>query len=89
MSTDVFGSRFKDILLSSVKLKFLGLFEFMMTEAPVEQKRNPDLIMSVLGVSVDFKNFSVLSAILKYISRSEIKAYGEHANALNFIMHFR
>jgi hypothetical protein len=89
MSTNLFGARFKDILISSVKLKLLGLFEFMMAEAPQDLKRNPDIILAILGVSVDFKNFSVLSAIIKYIEKAEVVVYGEHNNAMNFIMHFR
>jgi hypothetical protein len=89
LSTNLFGNRFKDILLSSVKLKLLGLFEFLMTEAPPELKRNPEIITAVLGVSVDFKNFSVLTGILKYIQKTELKVFGDYCNAMNFIMHFR
>lgn len=83
---DIFGSKFRDLLLSAVKLRFVGLFEWLMLEAPHSLKLNRDLMISVICTSIDFKNFNVMAAILKYIDQLKVDIYGDNKTPLHLIM---
>jgi hypothetical protein len=76
------------LLLSAVKLKFLGLFEWLILEAPHELKTKRDLLISVINTAVDFKNYNVLAATLKYVDQTKLPIYAEYGSPLIMIMHF-
>lgn len=86
---DVFGNKFRDLLISSIRLKFLGIFEWMMLEAPHSLKLNKDLMISIITTSIDFKNYNVMAAILKYIDQIKLDIYGENKTPIHLIMQLR
>lgn len=85
---DIFGIKFRDLLLSAVRLKFLGLFEWLMLEAPYAVKTNKDLLISVINNAADFKNHNVLAATVKYVEQTKLQIYDQFMTPLHMIMHF-
>ena len=61
----------------------------MMLEAPYNLKTRRDLVLSIISTAVDFKNFNVLAAIIKYVEQAKLDIYAECMTPFHMIMKFR
>ena len=76
------------MIISAIKLKFIGLFEYLLHSSPGHFKHDRDLIKTLLDTSVEGRNYPAIAVLKKHIHVIPALAgmFGEQGNASNYIL---
>lgn len=85
---DFLHKNIKDIMLTSIRLEFSGLFDTIFYYSPVKLKTSKEFILTALKTSLQVYNFQSAMTIIHHIDQKNLHyVYGDHGNPLHFALH--